>query len=471
MKISYWFMFLFLLNTAVNGQDPCGTVLHDDMRASLLEYHARKAELGTSGTRVTRFVPLKFHIVGRSNGTGYYRKANLWTLLCELNTKFAPTGFYFYLYGSINYINSSEYFDLDFSSGNQMMYQNNVDGVTNVYIVNDPAGYCGYYTYGPDALTVAKNCNKPGSTTLAHELGHYFSLPHPFDIVGSQEEYVNGSNCQVGGDMFCDTRADFLDYRWSCPYTGNETDPNGDFYNPDSTLFMSYSFDECQEKFSFEQMDAMNYNLTFNRTDLLNHPAPDISPITGTPVLTLPVDSANDIPHDFVQFKWEPVPGAEYYHVEVTRAPTFGAEPTETDVLVYGTAFTTALEVDKTYKWRVLGLKNGYTCGNWSEPEVFITVLGTGMEAVNQAASKFIIYPSLVTGGSRITASLSMSSESAGFLRIISADGRIVQERKLTADAGDNNWQIETDGMAAGVYQVQLLCHNTIYSSKLVVSR
>jgi hypothetical protein len=243
------------------------------MRERLISYSNHREEFSANATsRETYYIPLKIHIVGTSNATKYYRLDFLWDLLCELNKKYAETGFYFYLFEDVQFIANDAYFNHDFTSGSEMMLGNNVAGAVNVYIVEDPAGYCGYYTYYEDAITIAKSCSNPMSTTLAHELGHYFSLPHPFTNVTGIEEYVDGSNCETGGDLFCDTRADFLNYRWPCPYTGNDVDDHGDIYDPDETLFMSYSYDNCQNKFSQEQMNAMVYDVLTYRQDLLNHP-------------------------------------------------------------------------------------------------------------------------------------------------------------------------------------------------------
>lgn len=472
--MKYFLSIVFLLTGFLfaKAQNPCGTVFGEQMKQRLLEYNEHKNEAAGGGTdRVIRYIPIKFHIVGRDNGTGYYRKANLWKLLCELNDKFATTGFYFYIFGDLQYINNSDYYDLNFDTGDEMMNENNVAGVANVYIVNDPAGYCGYFTWGPDAVAVAKNCNAPGSTTLAHELGHYFSLPHPFDIVGTQKEYVNGSNCEYAGDLFCDTRADFLDYRWQCPYTGSETDPNGDVYDPDETLFMSYSYDVCQNRFSNEQMAAMNYCLTNERTDLLNHPVPDVAPINGVAHLNYPVDSADNIPNDWVQFNWDPVEGADYYHIEVTRAPTFGATPTETDVLVNDTYFTTVLPVDKKYQWRVLGLKNGYTCGTWSEPETFFTVMGTGITEPDNPSASLQVYPNLLTSGNQIFVSMLSTVSTAGTLCVVSSSGAMLEKSDISLVKGMNNLKINTLGYAAGLYLIAVVADGSIHQQKIIITK
>lgn len=472
MKFLLLISILILNFAAVQAQQPCGTELTDAMKSRLMEYQLHKTEFAGAATdRVARYVPIKFHIVGKSNGSGHYRLAYIWPLLCELNMKYAFAGIYFYVYDDIHYIDNDDYYDHDFNSGDQMMNQNNVDGVINVYIVDDPAGYCGYYTYGPDAVTVAKSCNAPGSTTLAHELGHYFSLPHPFDIVGSQKEFVNGTNCSYAGDMFCDTRADFLDYRWNCPYNGTDTDPNGDVYDPDETLFMSYSYDNCQTRFSNEQIDAMNYNLSYERTDLLNYPAPDISPITSMVQLTYPIDSVNDVPHDFIQFKWEPVAGAVYYHLEVTRAPTFGSEPTELDLIIHGTAFTTALEPNKKYNWRVIPLKDGYTCTSWSQKETFFTVLGTGIHAIQTGQADLRIFPEIVSAGKSLSISFNASQSGKTEYYVISSEGLTCSRTAVNCIAGENTWKVPTGGLAAGMYLIVVASDRNLYQQKVIVTK
>ena len=99
-------------------------------------------------------------------------------------------------------------------------------------------------------------CSGPGNTTLAHELGHFLNLPHPFDGTSGQPAAVwaervtrnpqeppprYSANCTTAGDRFCDPRADYRDNRWNCPDPSALLDINADPFNPDETLYMSYS--------------------------------------------------------------------------------------------------------------------------------------------------------------------------------------------------------------------------------------
>ncbi|MEN6502331.1 MAG: hypothetical protein ABFC55_08130 [Tenuifilaceae bacterium] len=75
---------------------------------------------------------------------------------------------------------------------------------------------------------------------------------------------MDGSNCEVAGDFFCDTPADpklnFADdVNESCVYTGGRIDAHGDAYNPATDLIMSYARHNCRTRFSSEQLNSVNY--------------------------------------------------------------------------------------------------------------------------------------------------------------------------------------------------------------------
>ena len=142
--------------------------------------------------------------------------------------------------------------------------------------VNDPAGACGYYSPFRDAIAIRKSCSAPNSTTLVHELGHFFSLPHTFNgwengAVPTNPEKVTrtgpSANCSSTGDKFCDTEADYQGERWFCPYNDIKFDSNNDQYHPDSSIYMGYASDECMTRFSNMEIAAMQFNQS-TRTNL-----------------------------------------------------------------------------------------------------------------------------------------------------------------------------------------------------------
>ncbi len=82
-------------------------------------------------------------------------------------------------------------------------------------------------------------------------------------------EKMDFSNCYDSGDRFCDTRPDYLNYRWACaPDSLSVTvqkDPNGVEFRSDATLYMSYSLDVCSNRFTDEQIEAMRTNFQFKK--------------------------------------------------------------------------------------------------------------------------------------------------------------------------------------------------------------
>ena len=87
---------------------------------------------------------------------------------------------------------------------NRLFYQENR---INIYLVDrfDDPNLCGFANLGQIANeNNAKIYIKGGC--LPHEMGHLFGLLHTFE--GSGVENVDGSNCDLVGDLICDTPAD-----------------------------------------------------------------------------------------------------------------------------------------------------------------------------------------------------------------------------------------------------------------------
>jgi len=135
----------------------------------------------------------------------------------------------------------------------------------NMYFVSILPDFCGVCTGSVGSATNASIFIKKegcvSSRTVAHELGHFFSLAHTFE--GNGAENVDGSNCTTAGDQICDTPADpYLAlaplglYVQDCRFINTQTDANGEYYNPDLGNIMSYyECDNCG--FTWEQLNKM----------------------------------------------------------------------------------------------------------------------------------------------------------------------------------------------------------------------
>lgn len=370
MKLIYSILAVTALCFCLNGQNfaPCGTTDADiDIEYLLKNKHKLEYYKNSDAEYV---IPIQFHAVANDAGNGRFSRVDIVRLVCDINTDFAPYGMKFYIYqNSVNNVNNTDYYNHDFENGYAMMNQHNVNGVVNVYMVNDPAGNCGYFAPGGDAVAVAKSCAQAGETTLTHELGHFFSLPHTFsgwenstDIPDNQREHVArtgpGANCNYRGDTFCDTGADYVSSRWACPYDVLY-DPDGVAFTPDSSFYMSYSLDNCQSRFSSEQIASMKFNIDGQRSYLLNHntTAAENEDILTPSMLVYPAH--NDTVPSSVTIQWKEVENADYYAIYVLNP----LSDLLVDAIVSGTSYQLNNLVDGSYTfWKVVPYHLGDYC-------------------------------------------------------------------------------------------------------------
>ncbi|MEM9992373.1 MAG: metalloprotease, partial [Bacteroidota bacterium] len=295
---------------------PCGTVT--GRSAWLKKYQQHPERFAKNDTTLFQ-IPLTIHNIGTNVGTGYFKNNALLDALCTLDKDFAPVDMNFYLENPIRRIPNSDYYTHDdILEGADMMFANNLAHTLNCYFVSDPAGNCGYnLPYAGIAMN--KSCAKPDDHTFAHEVGHAFKLPHPFlgweggigydnsiehdyDDAAPERVLLNytyfkdtlirdtliidtvwvenaaRTNCHFAGDGFCDTEADYLNYRWNCNNEGQssveQTDPTGEKFTSEASLIMSYSSDECANRFTPEQIAAMRANLLDTKSDWLYNQTP-----------------------------------------------------------------------------------------------------------------------------------------------------------------------------------------------------
>lgn len=230
------------------------------------EFFSLSSNQNKSGIKIVNSIPVKAHILRYSNGSSGLSVSDLNNAITNLNTIYAEAYLEFFLCDGINYINDDELVHIKKSYTNTLTETNNVSGLINIYfthsIENDAnQSICGYSdnTSRNDIIMMTNSC-ATNNSSLAHEMGHFFSLLHTHgpDNDSMTTELADGSNCDTDGDGICDTPADPIlsneNVNESCEYIGTQTDANGNNFNPDTGNIMSYSRKSCRAHFSLQQL-------------------------------------------------------------------------------------------------------------------------------------------------------------------------------------------------------------------------
>ncbi len=214
-------------------------------------------------------------------GPGYNEVKNF---MNELNYYFTVnhTGIKFYL-AALKIIPSHRHQNVGYFTENFFMtFTHHISGTINIHVVNNLKINTIFFSkeIGGTYNSITKSIIITRSdipTGIVHETGHYFGLLHPhrnwnkgklFAESVSRTRTIGNSkirNCEARGDYLCDTPAEpdlSLFCNDSCKYTGNVTDPWGDFYKPQTDNIMSYLPNKkCRKKFTLYQKAVMLYSV------------------------------------------------------------------------------------------------------------------------------------------------------------------------------------------------------------------
>lgn len=483
----------------------CGS--HSFRSDWLKRYQAQPEKFDTRSDQIL-YVPMTIHFVGNDNGSGLFLETSLANALCTLNEDFLDSDIQFYIKGEIRQIWNSAYADHATTlKGGEMMFEYNVAGTLNNYVVGNPAGNCGYnLPYAGIALS--DNCMGANDHTWAHEIGHALSIPHPFlgweggvsydgsvphNFDNPAPEYVvydytffkdtlildtliidtayvellDGSNCDIAADGFCDTKADYLASRWPCDSNGQsiteQTDPTGAKFYSDASLIMSYALDNCAVRFSDDQIAAMRANLVDEKPDLLidqSHPG-DLS----QEITTINTPFQDELVYYLgTEFEWDAVGNAENYlfQLNLGQNGTFVAF----DSLVVGTQLILPeLDINKTYYARVKAFGKTDFCADWSSDVKFKT---SDVSAVDDQDFRSVckISPTLLQQGDRIY--LLFEKETPLFINIVDLQGRKIKTEMIN---NNDEVQLMSDNMSPGVYIIQVVLEDRAVSTKIIVGQ
>jgi hypothetical protein len=442
------------------------------------------------------YVPVHFHLVADSDGTGRHKEWLVLDQLCDLNSEYAAYDIQFYLSAHPNFglfdksINANNIYETQ--AGSFVMQARKHPNAVNIFVSlnaasgnNQPGLTLAYYSSTFDWIVSRKSeINGTGNGTLSHEMGHFLSLPHTFQgwesesfgpgypgwptapllsPTGNPNEKQDGSNCSTAGDFICDTPPDYnFGFIWNgcTPYTGGALDPMGVLVNPMENNTMSY-FQNCADyDFTPGQAAEMKSDLnSIGRNYLDNTFVPLATSITlPTGFMASPAQNSVTPVYDHVTFNWLATPGATHYLFEVDLVPGFISSKVQT-VVVEGATSTaiTGLDPNKTYYWRARPFNLYATCAKPTTNIAFKT--GTATSATNelQGVVASELFPNPVNG-SDLTLSITADQAFDMQLRLVDAAGRILlTQADIKVNNGTNLFPIATDQLPNGVYYLNLI--------------
>lgn len=467
---------LFSYSQTENTLDPCATPFDLESEKFLTKFF--DGELNYKIVDDTIWVPMTSHLVYPEEGKPNFGEVDILRALCHLNENFSEVGIQFY-HSSFEYIFNDDYYDHGFSDGIQMMNENNIFGTANSYFVLSPAGNCGYFAPSGGAVAMAFSCSGAFDDTWAHEMGHYFSLPHTFrgwegeDYVNNGQKAPNFINnrkvelaeddpdCLVSGDRFCDTPADYLSFRWTCNNNGLSSvlqlDPDSTAFRSDGSYFMSYANSSCMNRFSPLQMEAMVANLQNTKSSQIDEDYEWVDVNTNETIMVSPVQD-EVVESSTTTLTWNETGNAKHYLVEVSRFPGFNFLNAReyTDIL---SVDISNLQPDKTYYWRITPFGDSDFCTEKTEVKSFTTAfLPVAVEA--SEADNFKLFPNPSNGALTIDWS---SSDNFDVL-FMNIYGQRVSSRLQVA----NGSRIVHD-LPSGIYLIEVTNKEKRTTKKIIV--
>ncbi len=399
------FYLIFIIPLFSTAQKPCATIMSKEQMDKLYTF---QQTLDKSPylflNKTTKYVPIKVHIVGNDKGVGYYKPDLLIASFCKINKDFSPIGVQFYIKDEINYINNTQLSQTKDDEIYSVTDNYKDPSSVNVFFAGSSDTYCGVYYPGLDAVYIINGCQGINATTLTHELGHFFSLPHTFyewennttPPLSSQEK-IDGSNCRNVGDRFCDTKPDYISSRWDCNTIHNRIDPNGVSFSVDSSIYMNYALDACHSRFSNEQLAAMDNNLTsrgiINQNMLMTNPA--------VPSLIYPIENDSNQNAASVRLIWNKSEGASLYQLQVARLKLW--ETAYLNILVKDTFYDAKLFGNWQFNWRVKAISLSNMCGDYSDSKSFFAkIFPIGLTELSLDQNSIKIYPNPSYGNESI---------------------------------------------------------------------
>lgn len=365
-----------------------------------------------------RYIPVTYHLVAKTDGSGRWPIKNVYDNLCAINEIYAQQEIVFYLKDIKMPNNTIVYDDPSGALGGQYINQWNLQNKNSVNIFcasvanASNLGVLAFYSPQYDYIVSENKSVSSNGTTLAHEIGHYFTLAHTFygwentdyhmitmncvkptpTIVGNGNlvEYVSRTKmqgnqllCKVAADGFCDTPADYnLGFGWNgCNYNSCAKDPEDIKLDPDEKNIMGY-FLSCLEYFTAEQKAAILADYLSTKRSFLR-----TTTYTPKPMLSGGINYVNPkagelVGYNTVTLTWDAVAGADAYVVDFAQNVSYSLNPV---TFITKRTDTTILNLRKnqSYFWRIKAINSNSFCNQGATTSFKTTSFGVANVDIN----------------------------------------------------------------------------------------
>lgn len=498
ISLTFSLLLIFCLQSQAQ-QDRCGTIETEESSKYLI---ANKAHWNSPHVLSSepRFIPVTFHLIANNSGVGRISEDRVLSSLCLLNRRYVEAGvdIHFYL-KDFNRINSTLMYDESRDAASEMVSAKDASSM-NIYIVNvippssptSPGNTLGFYSPGGDFIVMQKANMGDAGYTIEHEIGHFFTLRHThygwedmsynpndypekitFGEIGSSQtggtafvELVDRSNCELAGDLLCDTPADYgVGFECGCcvmPWT--VLDAKCDTLVTMMNNIMSYSGNCDIYEFTDDQRSAINASYESDRRAYLRvNEVTEFDPIESAVELISPEASEKVETYDNVKLSWEPVPNAETYKVTVNNTDVY--EVTDTEITI------TNLQPNFLFnQWSVQAF-NKFGGGCFDAPtRLFAT--GTSSVAVIEIdeVSSFKLFPNPNTENRATQLELVTTNKFTADINLLDLSGKVVfTKRQVNIQQGDNLITLPTEQLTTGLYILEINSDHGKITEKLMI--
>ena len=211
-----FFFNLFLIVFSVLGYHSFGQKCHTSIDSTRFQFEISQAHNFEKHSVVknNRLYHIRVHLFANAMGDLGINSTELATSIFRLNKDFEASGLSFEV-SRIDTIEYCQYSELampaELAELKVLYYR---AGIINLFLVDkiNNGGNFEYEGYtempgGDDLIIISKE--DLIDFGLAHQMGHFFGLYHTFEEMFGLE-LNDSSNCQVAGDLLCDTPADTI---------------------------------------------------------------------------------------------------------------------------------------------------------------------------------------------------------------------------------------------------------------------